>query len=274
MKYLSIFIFLIFINNSCTDNPFFDDNTAKDTRVISGKVLTESGDAPENIYVWLEQLNISTRTNSQGNFKLELPRTDDLSGYNNDLKLYYYVGNYAIQHSNLLVVDGVFEFGKYDINSDGFIKETVYLKKLIDITTTIRPGTISADYNRTVTVEVNIINLDTNLLVRNRMTRESVLSGFILREINSPRTSAKRYDFSSVNYRAYYISEAVTWTGIIGWEPNYLPSGTYEVSPYIFLIQEDIPEELLESFGTDANLFTDAYLKIPFKQNPALLTID
>jgi hypothetical protein len=274
MKHSSFFIVLIFIITACTSNPFLDDDAARDKYIVRGKVLLEYGDSPEDIYVWLENLNISTRTNARGEFSLALPRTDDLIGYNNDLKLYYYVGNYAIQHSNLLVVNGVFEFGKYDISNDGFIKETVYLKKLIDITTTIDPEAISEDYSDFVKVEVKIINLDTNLLVISRMTRDGVLSGYIFREINSPATSAKRFDLSSVVYRGYRLYEPVTWTGSFGWEKNFLLPGIYEIYPYVFLRQSDLPQDLLDSFGTNADQFTDAYLKIPFKHNSDLLTIN
>jgi len=274
MKHFFCFIILIFIISGCTSNPFLSDDAARDKHIVRGKVLLEHGDSPEDIYIWLEDLNISTRTNAHGEFSLALPRTDDLAGYNNDLKLYYYVGNYAIQHSNLLVVNGVFEFGKYDINNDGFIEETIYLKKLIDITTTIDPEAFSEDYSDILKVDVNIINLDTNLLVIGRMTREGVLSGYIFREINSPATSAKRFDLRSVVYRGYRLYEPVSWTGSFVWEKNFLPSGIYEVYPYVFLRQSDLPQELLDSFGTDADQFTDAYLKIPFKHNSDLLTIN
>ncbi len=274
MKHSLYFIILIFIIMACTNNPFFGDDPASDKHIVRGKVLLETGDSSEDIYVWLEKLNISTRTNARGEFSLALPRTDDMVGYNNDLKLYYYVGNYAIHHSNLLVVNGVFEFGKYDINNDGIIKETVYLKKLIDITTTFDPKAFSEDYNDIVKIEVIIVNLDTNLLVINRMTIEGVLSGYIFREINSPATSAKRFDLRSVVYRGFRLYDPVTWTGSFVWEKNYLPSGTYEVYPYVFLRQPDLPQELLASFGTNADQFTDAYLKIPFKHNSDLLTIN
>jgi len=274
MKHFFCFIILIFIISGCTSNPFLSDDAARDKHIVRGKVLLEHGDSPEDIYIWLEDLNISTRTNAHGEFSLALPRTDDLAGYNNDLKLYYYVGNYAIQHSNLLVVNGVFEFGKYDINNDGFIEETIYLKKLIDITTTSDPEACSEDYSDILKVDVNIINLDTNLLVIGRMTREGVLSGYIFREINSPATSAKRFDLRSVVYRGYRLYEPVSWTGSFVWEKNFLPSGIYEVYPYVFLRQSDLPQELLDSFGTDADQFTDAYLKIPFKHNSDLLTIN
>ncbi len=171
MKKLSAFFLLISFLVSCTNNPLFDDGEARDTHILRGKVLLEPGEPPTNIYVWLEKLNISTTTNAVGEFRIELPRTDDLRGYNNDLRLYYYVGNYKIQYSNVLVVDGVFQFNKYDINSDGMIKETIHLKKLLDITTTIDPDEISEDFADSLVLKVNVTNLDTNLLVIARMTR-------------------------------------------------------------------------------------------------------
>lgn len=274
MKHSSFLIALIFIITACTSNPFFGDDDAGDIHIVRGKVLLEYGDSPEDIYIWLENLNFSTRTNAQGDFSLALPRTDDLIGYNNDLKLYYYVGNYAIQHSNLLLVNGAFEFGKYDINNDGFIKETIHLKKLIEFTTTISPEVISEDHNDSMFVEVKITNLDTNLQVITRMTRLGVLGGFIFRENNSSPVSAKRFELNGVVSVSHRISDPVTWTSSFLWENNFLPVGSYEVYPYVFLPQSDVPRDLLDSFGTNANQFTDAYLKIPFKHNSDILTIN
>lgn len=274
MKYAFLFVSLLFFCSSCTDNPFFDDNSAEDKRILTGKVLLNSGESPENIYVWLEDLNISTRTNAQGDFKIELPRTEELNGYNNDLKLYYYVGNYKIQWSDLLIVDGEFEFGTYDLDNDGKIKDTIVLVKLIDITTTILPETMAVDDNESLEVAIRVINLDTNLLVQNLTDREGGLTGIIIREINSPRTSAMTFEFSSAYYRAFIINEPISYRGLLGWTPNLLPVGSYEVSAYVFLKQEEIPQELLDSFGEEADKFTDAYLKVPFTQTPASLTIE
>ena len=274
MKYSSCFLVLIFIFPACTSNPFFSDDAARDKHIVRGKVLLEYGDSPEDIYIWLEKLNISTRTNAQGDFSLSLPRSDNLIGYNNDLKLYYYVGNYAIQHSNLLVVNGVFEFGKYDINNDGFIKETIHLKKRIEIVTTISPGVISEGYNGSMSVEVTVTNLDTNIQVINRMTRERVLSGFIFRNKNSSAANAKRYELNGVVSFSHRISDPVTWIGSFTWEKNFIPVGSYEVYPYVYLRQSDVPQDLLDSFGTNADKFTDAYLQIPFKHNSDFLTIN
>jgi len=274
MRYSSFFLFVFLIIAACTNNPFFVVNTARDTHIVRGKVLLESGESPKDIYVWLEKLNISTRTNDIGDFQIELPRTDELSGYNDDLKLYYYVGNYAIEYSDLLVVDGIFQFDKYDVNNEGFLKETIILTKLIDIATTLEPSSISADYTDSMKIEVEITNLDTDLLVIGQMKSEKTLSGFIFREINSPATSAKRLELYSVNYAGYWISSPVTWIGTFAWPINFLPVGTYEVYPYVFLHQEEIPQELLDSFGNRADRFTDAYLKIPFTHNSDILIVN
>ena len=169
LLFLNLSIALVFL--TCTYNPFYSEDAAKDFHLVRGKVLLEDGDSHDNVYVWLEELNISARTNSKGEFSLGIPRSDNLSGYNNDLKLYYYVGNYAIQHSKVLVVDGTFEYGKFDINNDGIIKETIYLKKLLDIKTTSSPHMIEENYSGSMSVEVVVTNLDTNLQVINQMTR-------------------------------------------------------------------------------------------------------
>jgi len=274
MKYSSFLLFVILFITACTNNPFFDDNEAQDTHIVRGKVLLESGESPNDIYVWLEKLNISTRTNDVGDFQIELPRTEELRGYNNELKLYYYIGNYIIEYSNLLVVDGMFQFDKYDVNNEGFLKETINLTKLIDITTTVDPPSISADYTDFLIVEVKILNLDTNLFIIGQMTRGEALSGIIFREINSPASSAKRLVMTSVNYIGYRISSPLTWIGNFTWPTNFLPVGTYEVYPYIFLNQEEIPQELLDSFGNQADRFNDAYLKIPFTHNSDILSVN
>ena len=62
MKHSSFIILLIFIISACTSNPFFGDDAAKDKHMVRGKVLLEHGDSHEDIYIWLENLNISARS--------------------------------------------------------------------------------------------------------------------------------------------------------------------------------------------------------------------
>lgn len=273
-KPLLLLVFSTLFFAMCTYNPFYSEDAAKDFHLVRGKVQLEDGDTHDNVYVWLEELNLSARTDNKGEFSLGIPRTDNLKGYNNDLKLYYYVGNYAIQHSNVLVVDGAFEYDKFDINSDGKIKDTIYLKKLLQIKTTSMPQSIEENYTGSMNIEVVVTNLDTNLRVINQMTRGRILSGFIFRELNSPHADATGYQLNGVVYFGHRLFDPVTWEGTFNWPFKLLPPGTYEVYPYIFLNQTDVPAELLESFGVNADRFTEAYLKIPFKHRSDLLKVN
>lgn len=274
IKLLFLLFSITLVISTCTYNPFYSEDAAKDFHLVRGKVLLEDGDSHNNVYVWLEELNLSTRTDSKGEFSLGIPRTDNLKGYNNNLKLYYYVGNYAIQLSNVLVVDGAFEYGKFDINSDGIIKETIYLRKLIDIKTTTSPQTITENYDGSMNIEVVVTNLDTNIQVFNQMTRDRVLSGFIFREINLSHANATRFQLNGIGYFSHQIVEPVTWKGSFNWQLKLLPPGKYEVYPFIFVPQDEIPDELLDSFGVNADRFTEAYLKVPFKHRSDQLKVN
>ncbi len=273
MRPISLLVFALFLFVSCTSNPFFGDDTARDTHVVRGKVLLDSAGSSADIYVWLEQLNISTRTDARGDFKLELPRTDELTGYNNDLKLYYYVGNYAVQFSRVLLVDGVFQFDKYDINNEGFIRETVYLSQILKISTDLEFNDMPRDYNDSLQIQITVTPRDTNLLVINRTARDGNLSGFIFREMNSPATAALRFDLNNSVNSGYRLSEPVTWTSVFIWPQNLLPAGKFEVYPFIFWHQEGVPRELIDSFGINADQFTNAYLTVPFKHDSDTLTV-
>jgi hypothetical protein len=274
MMKLLLLMPIVFIFSVCTYNPFYSEDAAKDFHLVKGKIQLADGDSNDNIYVWLEELNLSARTNSRGEFSLSIPRTDNLKGYNNDLKLYYYVGNYAIQHSNVLVVDGMFEYGKHDINNDGMIKETIHLRKLIDVKTTIIPQSISEDYNGAMNIEVVVTNLDTNILVINQMTLNRTLGGIIFRELNSPHADARRLQLDGVAHLSHQLFDPVTWRGLFIWPFKFLPPGDYDVYPYIFLVQSGIPQELFSNFGEDANRFTEAYLNVPFKHRSDQLRVN
>lgn len=85
LRYLIIFVFALLLSLiiSCTNNPLFGDNdTAQDKHVISGRILLNDGTQPSDIYIWIEDVNISARTNSFGDFRLQIPRTDEFAGLN------------------------------------------------------------------------------------------------------------------------------------------------------------------------------------------------
>jgi hypothetical protein len=57
-----------------------------------------------------------------------------------------------------------------------------------------------------------------------------------------------------------------TWNVTLDIAPNYLPVDEYEIIPYLFILQDNVPEELIQSLGDDVEDFGENYLTIPFKR--------
>ena len=276
IKCYPYFLILLALGFSCTDNPFFGgQDGALDKHLVRGKVMLSDGKSPENIYVWLDSLNISTRTGANGDFSLNLPKGDSLTGYNSTMQLYYYVANYKITFSTVLVHDGLFEYNKYDINNEGRIKSTVVLSKLLDISTDISPSTLSPSSEpRLLNINVTLRTIDTTVMVFTEMDRELVLGSYIFKESGTAQDQAIRISNQGVSIKGFFIDSSSIWQGQLLWQPGMLTSGIYEVYPYLIIQQEDFPDGLLESFGSNATKFSENYLKIPFRHDTAVLTVN
>jgi hypothetical protein len=91
-----IFVFLM----KCTGNPFWnDDIDSEDRLTVTGKVQLQDDPDPETIFIWLEGIQVSTYTNSKGEFTLELPapQLQPGGGLTGSLKLYHYKGLFGIR---------------------------------------------------------------------------------------------------------------------------------------------------------------------------------
>ena len=70
-----------------------------------------------------------------------------------------------------------------------------------------------------------------------------------------------------------WITGISDWTIICSFPPGSFKTGIYEFTPYLIIVQDDLPQELIESLGSDAYGFNPNYFKIPFKQTPGLLKV-
>lgn len=268
--FLAILVFL-----GCTDNPFFgDDDNTIDRHLVRGRVVLADGKSSEGIYVWLDSLNLATRTGSNGDFSLSIPKTDSLKGYNSAMHLYYYVGNYKIAYSPVLVRDGLFEYGKYEIDNNGYINHTITLDPLITINTEIAPASVLAtEESRALVINVTIRTIDSTVMVFTEMDRNLVLGSYIFKPEDTTIEQATRYSNPGVSLKGFYVDSVMSWQGIIVWKPGLFAVGSYDLYPYILIQQPDLPDALLESIGPEAKKFSQDYLKIPFRQDPARFTI-
>ncbi|MGH7453286.1 MAG: hypothetical protein ACRENG_18195, partial [bacterium] len=83
--------------SGCTSNPFGNDKISSEKRKVSGTVgLADQANA-KDIYVWLAGFNVSTYTNEQGGFEINLPPKPAQSAngaVSGIFSLYFYMANY------------------------------------------------------------------------------------------------------------------------------------------------------------------------------------
>jgi len=272
-----LIIIISFFIVACTNNPLFDEDTsAQDKYVLRGKIALDDGSSPGDLFVWMEELDLSTRTNTAGDFLLQIPKNDELKGLNGVYKIYFYAGDYKITHVEVLLRDGHFEYGQYAINNQGYIKETIILKKILLIETTIDPMTISGAQSTFLEITVTFTAVDTTLLILiERGYADRQLAGFVFNDLSKSILDAILYSRPGAVRVGYNLdSAASTWEVSFSLPENLLPSGEYEVYPFVSIRQKTVPEALLANFGAKADEFTTDFLNVPLKPKSARLTVN
>jgi hypothetical protein len=266
---------------SCTHNPF-SESTANFTKrqTVKGVVRLDDGSTPDDVFVWLEGLSVSTRTDESGGFELTLPdpQTQPGGGLSGTYKIYYYLGNYGISSSSTVLSEGYFAHGEGDIDDDGNIRETIVLQKLLNISTVVEPSEIvqfvhpdSSDIKITVTLDVLVGPLRVEAFVDETNT---YFWGFFLKKLNTPLSEAFKSPSSSPPTTQQIPCHTV-WEGglYLSWYGLELELAEYEVVPYIHVVQEDLPDGLIVSIAEHGDEYHNDYLLIPFKQEPGYFAV-
>ncbi len=296
IKLMTVGIFLIL---SCTSNPFFDNKVESGgNRTVRGTVQLMDGAPAENVFVWLEGFNISARTDKTGKFKLTLPlpQTQPGGGLTGLYKLFYYVGNYQYQTSNVVVRRGRFAYDTEAIDKNGNITKTIVLRKLLDIKTVIEPDTIvlmkmktnnKRKFSKTnadtiwetsaapdVTVHILLTPKRQNVQIQYYMLDNNVSACAGFSDLNEPEANV-RFLFST-SRRVLTIQSVPSQTALVmtkRWSYTTLKPGRYAVLPFILIVQDGIPDALYSAFGEYAFTANSDYLNIPFKETRDTLHI-
>ncbi|TDI84607.1 MAG: hypothetical protein E2O79_03135 [Caldithrix sp.] len=272
--YQSIAATLLFflILSSCTSNPFGDDDISGGNRKISGKVQLSNNLNPEGVFVWLEGLNIGTKTDAQGTFQLILPPPSSQSsgGISGVFNIYFYMDNFDIVTKPVAVGGGLFVYSQGELNNSGEFFNAIFLFQSLSIETVMMPNIVAGDtgsvisawvtlqamkdtvtvfYPRTVTTAER--DFLAPLLFRNVITNEVFIIEFVLAGLGFS-------DFIDVTVAP------ITRQYVTGLSPGLLPVGKYEVIPYLFTAHDNLPNALLKTIGQNVEELGADYLKIPF----------
>ena len=128
MKTAFFHIITLLFCYSCTSNPLWNDSYKSEEK-LSGKIVLESMNSDTKTFVWLEGFDIHAQTNDQGEFSIVLNDfSRDISG---SLNIYYFVHNYILDSTSINFVNGRLSSNQSQIDNDGSLLETIYLKKIL-----------------------------------------------------------------------------------------------------------------------------------------------
>lgn len=272
-----IFIICLLFIISCTENPFFEDKIeVQENRIVRGKVNLGIGIIPSGVYIWLEGFNLSDWTYEDGNFMIELPpsETQPGNGLNGIYRLYVYTANYQYKQYDLLLLNGEFEYNTSILDADGNFKYTIVITKILNIRTIIEPTKIMSTNKDPINFTIRLESLVDSVIVRTHFNIWNTPSSLVFLKNDSPISEAILIQGSPATLLTVIIKDVVLWPTSFVFSSGFFNEGVYLVRPYLQLIQEGLPDELLLSIDKDIFNVDYHYLNWPIKQQAGLLTVE
>ena len=282
MKQIFYIILLTLI--SCTENPFGGEKKMAN-RTISGHVKLDKVDFyprgyHNGVLVWSEGLGLQTTTDIDGSFELTLPASSESSSgaiTDGDYTLQFFIGNYKLSSVTITFAAGQVVNDEKVINLEGELRRDVTLTRLAGVHTNVYPPIITSGFDSDVITKVHITPDKTDIYfhLRKLVTRDfSIYTGLLIREADSKKL-AYTVDIDTASSMKEYIDRpSQTLDFVFNYTDVNLPSGIYEVIPYLVLDRDDIPETILKTLGSGYDSFSQNYFKYPFYRTGGELVIE
>ena len=282
MKQILFTIFITLI--SCTENPFGGEKKMAN-RTISGHVKLDKVDFyprgyHNGVLVWSEGLGLQTTTDIDGSFELTLPASSESSSgaiTDGDYTLQFFIGNYKLSSVTITFAAGQVVNDEKVINLEGELRRDITLTRLAGVHTSVYPPIITSGFDSDVITKVHITPDKTDIYfhLRKLVTRDfSIYTGLLIREADSKKL-AYTVDIDTASSMKEYIDRpSQTLDFVFNYTDINLPSGIYEVIPYLVLDRDDIPETILKTLGSGYDSFSQNYFKYPFYRTGGELVIE
>ena len=279
-----IFYTILLTLISCTENPFGGEKKMAN-RTISGRVKLDKVDFYPSGYhngvlVWSEGLGLQATTDIDGSFELTLPASSESSSgaiTDGDYTLQFFIGNYKLSSVTITFAAGQVVNDEKVINLEGELRRDITLTRLAGVHTNVYPPIITSGFDSDVITKVQITPDKTDIYfhLRKVVTRDfSIYTGLLIRETDSKKL-AYTVDIDTASTMKEYIDRpSQTLEFVFNYTDVNLPSGIYEVIPYLVLDREDIPETILNNLGSGYDSFSQNYFKYPFYRTGGELVIE
>ena len=277
-----LILLALVIFTGCTSNPFWSDSPSKKIN-IQGYVFKKDSVSNVPVFVFVDGLGLSTSTDENGFYSINLPSLEMENGnFSGSLKIYYYIHNYKVSHSTLFITNGRLTSAQTDFDENGALLEPVRLEKIMSLDISIDNfwNRSSAD---TLKFSLDLVSYNYPISFHSYVDvlsnpRRYVPAGLLLESVQN---KSVYYDENGVDFVQVTDMEAnqniqlnyeIAPNGFlpfiiddyISLDEQLVQNGAHEIWPYIFIIQEDVPEEIYSVMGlqTIESISVD-YLKIP-----------
>jgi hypothetical protein len=255
----------------CTKAPFGEDEISAGSRQIRGRVELSRNLNPQGVFVWLDGVGVGTRTDKNGQFTITLPSVESQSargGTSGAFNLYFYLANFELITTSVVLRNGVFVYPQGEINKDGELSRPKLIPELLHIDIAVTPSVMAAPSIRdTVLVEAKLSAVSDSATVVFPKSIPGRFGALFFRNISSgailvfPLFPALALDQTQIIGKATYTTIAVFYPGRMR-----LPPGKYEIIPYLLVKHEPVPPALIASLGDTVEALGPNYLMIPFRR--------
>ena len=260
----------------CTENPFSDPPVVG-TSQLSGTVLLSHDFDNSGVYVWIEQIEISAYTNSDGDFLITIPPPASQGGgggIDGDLTMYFYLANYKLDSARVSFLRGVPVVSKGDLNEEGDVARIIKLSKLLNVELSFLKKSISMSSSDSLRIKITLTSPQIEpvaSVMAKANTREYTppSPAFFIKKFDSEESIFKMNDIGYHVELVNFINKSVTviYDMAVGFSAGELPTGTYEVIPFVKVRDVNPPLALLNSLGEHVLEYHPDYLKLPFKRS-------
>ncbi len=276
---LLLIVFLMIL--ACTENPFdTPDQIQVSDNTITGKIKLNDGSSPQHVYVWLEGFDLGAYPNSNGEFKIILPppQLQPNGGISGAFNLFYYLSNFKLDSTQITMQNGklVLDFG--DVNEYGALRRSKYLRKILKINMTVEPNRISEDFPSGVAIDLTLEATEDTIYIRYPNRSAGPLAILFFKSCHQEVNLIRMFENSIGAVNAPLYTDSITadrkqWEIGFRLQSNFLPIGDYEIIPYFVILQESIPADLLDDFGSDLRPPDDDFVNIPTLRTGNRLTL-
>ena len=263
----------------CTSNPFGgDDQISSGNAKIHGALQLNDNASPAGVCVWLEGFDISSYTNTSGNFEMTLPPPSSqgsTGGVSGVFSLYFYLANYKLESAQVVTRNGAFVYSSGDIGANGEVIGPQVLTKFLRIKTAVTPASVPVNFPSSINVQVTLEAIDDSVTVVFPKSVGGVLGGVLLKPTGSEQVFVVQALPGVVSNDITIVGKTRPHTRGMNFslQQTPLPPAAYQVVPYLLVRHEAIPSRLIASLGANVEALGPNYLNIPFQREGGQFTV-